>query len=130
MRQLPRRNPMKKLIITSLAAAALCTAAGAAFADADCQAGSAWGYKEGCGGPSYGPAYGDANSGWPPAVQPQPYAYSAPQPYYDSRVYPPVVSVGPQYPYATRRLHPSRRDRDGDGVPNWRDRYPDDPTRW
>jgi hypothetical protein len=42
----------------------------------------------------------------------------------------PVPQVYPQYPdgrpaYAQR----SRRDRDGDGVENRRDRYPDDPRR-
>jgi hypothetical protein len=27
------------------------------------------------------------------------------------------------------QLDPLRRDRDGDGIPDWRDRFPHDPTR-
>lgn len=119
---------MKKLMLSSLAALALCASSGAALADAECQAGSAWGYKEGCGGPSpgtpqaYPPYYvpQPGNSGWPPAQQAYPYGY-------DNRAYGPQAA--PAYPYAPA-ARANRRDRDGDGVSNRRDRFPDDPSRW
>lgn len=121
---------MKKLMLSSLAAVALCASSGAALADAECQAGSAWGYKEGCGGPSpgtpqaYPPYYVPApgNSGWPAAQQAYPYAYG-----YENRGYAPQAA--PAYPYAPA-ARANRRDRDGDGVSNRRDRFPDDPSRW
>jgi hypothetical protein len=116
---------MNKMILSTLACAALCGLAGPAMADAECQAGSAYGYKPGCGGPSFG---GQEYN--PPTIlqntpPQQPYAN---QPYY----YPPVANARPHYPYVVPNapvFQPSRRDRDGDGVVNWRDRHPDDPYR-
>jgi hypothetical protein len=117
---LPKELPMRKLMLSVFAVASF--AAGAAFAqsgDAESQAGSAWRSN-----PIYGPAPGSpehyGNSGWPPAEQ---------QPYYDSRSrrYVPYGNrSAPAYPH----FQPSRGDRDGDGVRNRRDRYPDDPRRW
>jgi hypothetical protein len=114
---------MKKLAISL--AAVLALSAGAALADADSQAGSAWNNN-----PNYGPVPGSAeyygNSGWPPVqqVQPNPYA---------NRYYAPQYNANPAYPYNRRNNYAARatpRDRDGDGVANRMDRYPDDPSRW
>lgn len=124
---------MNKLMLSSLAALALCASGGAALADAECQAGSAWGYKEGCGGPSpgtpqaYPPYYVPApgsNTGWPPAQAGDPYGYAYG---YGNRAYRPQAA--PAYPYAAP-ARANRRDRDRDGVSNRRDRFPDDPSRW
>lgn len=111
---------MKKLMLSVLAIAALST--GAAWAQdggAEAQAGSAWRQK-----PDYGPAPGTpeyyGNSGWPPAQQIYPYGYG-------DRAQAPRAA--PAYPYVPL-ARASRRDRDGDGVRNSRDRYPDDPRRW
>ncbi len=115
---------MRKLMLALLAVASL--QAGAVFAqDAESGAGGAWRTTPNPnlvpGTPEY---YG--NSGWPPAPQPaQPNSYG----YYDHRGYPVPYAYGapaPAHPY----LRPRRGDRDGDGVPNRRDRYPDDPNRW
>jgi len=110
---------MRKLMLSMIAVASL--AAGSVFAqDAGTLAGSAWSapnpqvYGPVPGSPDY---YG--NSGWPP--QPQPYVY-------DNRAYVPYTYRNnvPAYPY----VRPRRGDRDGDGIPNRRDRYPDDPYRY
>jgi hypothetical protein len=110
---------MKKLIYAAAAIAAL-VAAGPSFAQsAECQAGSAWGAQPGCDSASMPPSvYG--NSGWPPAGAGYTYPY--------------LAQALPQFvtPYAysvprSQRVYPSRRDRDGDGVRNSQDRYPDDP---
>jgi len=122
---------MPKIVLSALAAAALCIT-GSAFAQdggAECQAGSAWGPKPGCGaGPSPGAAnpYADRNA-WvvPQAVSPYPElpqeAYA-----YRNRVYGANV-----YPENTRSYYRHRHgrsaDRDGDGVADRHDRYPDDP---
>ncbi len=113
---------MKKLMLSVLAIAALST--GAAFAQdggAEAQAGSAWRQN-----PAYGPAPGTpeyyGNSGWPPAEQIYPYGYR-----YGNRAYAPQAA--PAYPYVPP-ARATRRDRDGDGVRNSRDRHPDDPRRW
>lgn len=112
---------MRLLALSLLAAASFAGAGGALAQDggAECQAGSAWGSKPGCGaGPSGGP-YGAPGSGryvapaYPPLGAYGPYAY-------DRYTY-----ARPAYPY----LRPHRRDRDGDGVRNSRDRYPDNPYR-
>jgi len=114
---------MRKLVLALLAVAGLY--AGAVFAqDAESLAGGAWRTTPNPnlvpGTPEY---YG--NSGWPPAPPQQPqYPY-----YYGNRGYPVPYAYGapaPAYPY----LRPRRGDRDGDGVPNRRDRYPGDPSRW
>jgi hypothetical protein len=113
---------MRKLMLIVLAVASL--EAGAAFAqDAESGAGGAWRVTPNPnlipGTPEY---YG--NSGWPPAPPQQPQSS-----YYGDRVYPAPNARGnpaPAYPY----LRPRRGDRDGDGVPNQRDRHPDDPSRW
>lgn len=135
---------MKKLVLSTFAAVALGAFSGAVLADAECQAGSAWGYKEGCGGPSPGTPQGHPpyyvpppgnNSGWPPVQPGDPYGYAYG---YGNRAY--VSQAAPAYPYApparaNRRDRGgdgayNRRDRDGDGVSNRRDRFPDDPRRW
>lgn len=114
----------KTLIVSALALAAL-GSTGAAFADAECQAGSAYGYKPGCGGPtdSSGRSIPDPRYGDPRAPQ-----------YDTGRYYPWLFSDGRYYaPHAavvTPRYAPTRRDRDGDGVRNSRDRWPDDTRRW
>ena len=112
---------MRKLLLSVFAVASL--AAGSAFAqsgDAESQAGSAWRTN-----PDYGPIPGTpeyyGNSGWPPLEQPQ-YRYDN-----RGRAYAPYAYRGEP---AHRQLQPSRRDRDGDGVRNSRDRYPDNPRRW
>jgi hypothetical protein len=122
---------MQKILLSALAAAALCAAGGAVAQDggAECQAGSAWGPKPGCGaGPSTGAAnpYADQRA-WivPQAVAPTtvgpPEAYA-----YGNRLYGPnVYPETPRPDYRHRRG--GHRDRDGDGVPDRYDRYPDDP---
>ena len=129
---------MKNLILSTFAGAAICMGAGSALADAECQAGSAWGYKPGCGGPTVGGQ--DVNvwsplpqsqqqaqaQGWSTAPQ-QPYAYGQ-RPRYDG--YPSMANAPSHYPYVAPTLNPTRRDRDGDGVQNRHDRRPDDPSRW
>ena len=47
-------------------------------------------------------------------------------PYYGSTGV--VIQQGYGYPYGT--YGGNRRDRDGDGVPNWRDTRPDNPRRY
>ena len=132
---------MKKLICSlAVLAGAM---AGPALANEDCQAGSAWGVKEGCGGPSFG---GPAVTPLPPGAVPaapngDPYAYRR----YGNV---PYVAGVPQYPYQgryeqypdrgrydqgryeRRQPNPTRGDRDGDGIANRVDRYPNDPSRW
>jgi hypothetical protein len=127
---------MKKLIVSLAALAALGTGAAFAQGSADCQAGSAWGNNCTLGNPAT-PIAG--NSGWQP-----PWGYDpANQGYYDV---PPVVAQSfpglaygyPQYSDGTQvwtdprtgrqySIRPRANDRDGDGVRNNRDRYPDDP---
>jgi len=118
---------MKKLMLSALAVASL--TAGAAFAQsADELAGSAWRapvYNGPVGAAEY---YG--NSGWPPAQQ-QPYVYGSRYyaPYAAAPAYPYVpYAAAPAYPYTPYAR--TRSDRDGDGIPNRRDRYPDDPSRY
>jgi hypothetical protein len=133
---------MKKLMLSLVAAAAM-GAGGAAFAqDAECQAGAAWGPKPGCGDPTAAPPNSTV---WPqgsPYYDPRHDPRSAQDPrhaydprygyydprlgYYDPRVYSPAPRVLPLYPNVAQ---PSRRDRDGDGVRNRYDRWPDDPRR-
>lgn len=116
---------MNKLIPSVLAAAALAVGASAFAQTAECQRGIDIGlYPDSCGnqsssprdpwGRSYG-VYPNGVYGHPAAVLSQifgsnayPYAYGVP----------PVVA--PQY-------NVTRRDRDGDGVRNRDDRYPNDP---
>jgi hypothetical protein len=115
---------MRKLVLSVFAAAGL--VAGAAFAqggDAQSQAGSAWRTN-----PDYGPVPGTpeyyGNSGFPPAGQPYIYDYRS------GRYVPHAYRSAPAYPYVHPYAQRSRRDRDGDGVRNREDRYPDDPRRW
>jgi hypothetical protein len=126
---------MKKLIYSVAAAAAL-VAGGAWAQGADCQAGSAWGQKPGCGATDAAPPIA-GNSGWTP-----PYYYPE-QAVVPGVAYPPFAQAYPQqvYPYASNgtqvwvdpstgaqySIRPRANDRDGDGVRNNRDRYPDDP---
>ncbi|MBC5765318.1 hypothetical protein [Ramlibacter albus] len=124
---------MNKLIYSVAAVAALF--AGGAWAQADCQAGSAWGTNPGCGPTNAVPPI-VGNSGWTP-----PYYYPE-QAVIPGIAYPQLSQVLPQqvYPYANAThiwvdpstgqqysIRPRRNDRDGDGVRDNRDRYPDDP---
>lgn len=113
---------MRKLMLSVLAVASL--AAGAAFAqsgDAESQAGSAWrSPPDSAWGPAPGTAEYWGNSGFPPREQPYVYDYRS------GRYVPHAYRSGPAYPY----LNPRRGDRDGDGVRNRDDRYPNDPRRW
>lgn len=116
---------MKKLMLSMLAAAAL-SAAGTAMAQdggAECQGAQSSGGRPDCGAGPTGPSYPTA--GVP--VNPPPGTYHAPYAYQDYRdyAYGPQYQVHPAYPHA----RPSRRDRDGDGVPNRSDRFPFDPYR-
>jgi len=114
---------MKKLILSAMTVAAL-TVGGAAFAQdggAECQAGSAWGNNPGCGA-----------SSTPYQASPNPGTYYG-YPYYGqlgALGVPQILADGrlivPQQRFVTPYT-PSRRDRDGDGIRNSRDRYPDDP---
>jgi hypothetical protein len=117
---------MKKLMLSMLAMSAM-AAGGAAFAqqgDAECQAGIAWGAKPGCGDPTAPPAAPpNATVLQGPIAAPH---YDPRFGYYDPRVYGPTSRVRPAEPY----VQPSRRDRDGDGVRNRDDRYPDNPRRY
>jgi hypothetical protein len=114
---------MRKLVLSMIAVASL--AASAAFAqsgDAESQSGSAWRTPPDS---AYGPVPGTpeyyGNSGWPPLEQGPPYRYDN-----RGRAVPYAYRGAPAY----RHLQPTRRDRDGDGVRNSRDRYPDNPRRW
>ena len=113
---------MRKLIV-SLVAAFLSLAAGAAFAQGD---------GTGARGPEYGPVpgtpeyYGNSGGSLGGMTQNEPSPYYRdrngtfiPYGYRDNR---------PAYPYERPRR--GDRDRDGDGVPDRRDRYPDDPRRY
>lgn len=108
---------MKKAFIAAAALAAL-AAGGAAMAQgsAQCQAD-----PDSCSStPSYG--YRGPNVYVQPGVRiaqgARPYAYN--QQYAQPR-----YRQWQRTPYAR-----TRRDHDGDGVPNWRDRYPNDPARY
>lgn len=114
---------MKKLIYVAAAAAAL--VAGGAFAqDAECQRWASCDSARVVVPQVYG------NSGWTPEQiyggNVVPYALG-------SALGGVLLNDGRWIPnnYAYASPYPrTRRDRDGDGVPNWRDRYPDDPRRW
>jgi hypothetical protein len=115
---------MNKLIPSVLAAAALAVGASAFAQSAECQRGIESGvWNNPCGHQSNSPTdpwgrnyglYPNGTYGYPAAVLSQifgsnayPYTYTQPQ-------------VVPQY-------NVTRRDRDGDGVRNRHDRYPNDP---
>lgn len=131
---------MKKLMLSLAAVAAL--ASGGAWAQgADCQAGSAWGTPPGCGNPSDNTLIYGNNSGWPPANgNVYSYGYALPG-VLGALGLPQVINNGSVYTTPDgRRVYVdpntgiayaqnSRRswDRDGDGIANNRDRYPDDP---
>ena len=124
---------MKKLMLSTAIAAVLAAAAPLAMADAESQAGSAW-RNQGQNGPAYGTPEYYGNSGWPPPAEQQaPNAYY-PRGYdqraYDQRAYDQRAYGAYPYGYDNRQYQATRRDRDGDGVRNNRDRYPDDPRRW
>lgn len=118
---------MKKLMCVAAAAAAL--VAGSAFAQsAECQAGSAWGPKPGCDSSGGVPAQVYGNSGWSPDMIYNNNGYGVP--YALGALGGVLLNDGRwvpnNYAYNTPYTR-SRRDRDGDGIPNWQDRYPDDP---
>jgi hypothetical protein len=132
---------MKKLMLSVFAATALGAGLPAIAQDggAECQAGSAWGPKAGCSegrNPPQYPQYQYGEGPWRGHPQQQPYGYDnrvyPQQPYaygnqYGNRAYPQTPQVRPAYPYTPYET--TRRDRDGDGVRNNRDRFPDDPRR-
>ena len=115
---------MKKLVIAALAAAAT-VAGGAAFA----QAAQAPTETVQVPHPEQG-GYIYGNSGWTPA---QIYGGSQNYPYYiGQQVIPQIITgsgalVLPQIAQAVPQYPRTARDRDGDGIRNRRDRYPDDP---
>ena len=128
---------MKKLIYSLAAVAAL--AGGGAWAQgADCQAGAGWGPPPGCGNPSDNTIIYGNNSGWPPANG-NVYSYSLPG-VLGALGLPSVINNGGYYTTPDgRRVYVDPNtgaayaqnsrswDRDGDGISNRRDRYPDDP---
>lgn len=115
---------MRKLVLAALAAASLTAAGGVLAQDggAECQAGSAWGPKPGCGSGPAAPHY--------PYIERPQGAYVIPADPH-SRTYPryaPYAYDGTAKARPARPVQqPHRRDRDGDGVRNNRDRFPDDP---
>jgi hypothetical protein len=118
---------MNKLMHSMFAAAAL-LAAGAVMAQdggAECQGAASSGGRPGCGA---GPTVPYPTAGVP--VTPPPGVYYSPYAYRDYGRY----AYGPQYQHPAQPAYPytrpSRRDRDGDGVPNRNDRYPYDPSRY
>jgi hypothetical protein len=127
---------MKMLMLSVLGAGCLLTGANVALADEDSQAGSAW---------RDSPLVPYGAGRWPPVQQAQPQPrVRAPLAYGDGGAgvpqYAPQYSTAPHYPYTrTVPVAPvapvvpvgprTERDRDGDGVPNRRDAYPDDPAR-
>jgi hypothetical protein len=129
MRVHPAKESHMKRHLYALAAVASLLA-GSAFAQgAECEAGSAWGAKPGCNGAQTQPSQIYGNSGWTPEQ-----AYGG-----NGNLYPYVIGqalgsvvlpdgrVVPRYQQQYQQYPRTRRDRDGDGVPNWNDRYPDDP---
>ncbi|MBG9388211.1 hypothetical protein [Caenimonas aquaedulcis] len=111
---------MKKLLLAVVAVASL--SAVAAFADAADQAGSAWNNHPLGAAPGVAPNWDPQNTA---DSQAQGYGYG----YWGNRYYNERNRVAPAYPY-TREGRAARRDRDGDGVPNAQDRYPDNSRRW
>jgi hypothetical protein len=125
---------MKKLILCAALAAAAGGLGTAAWADgADCQAGNAYGAKPGCSGPDYGPTTREGimgNSGMimPPQRDEAYYGRSAPDyPYFRSEA--DRQAWERQRWERAHRRDVTRHDRDGDGVRNRDDRYPDNPYR-
>jgi hypothetical protein len=125
---------MQKFMLSALAGCALCLSGAIHAQDggAECQAGSAWGPKPGCGaGPSPGTAnpYADQRA-W---IVPQDSQATAAAPYaaygYGNRAYGPNAHdrENPRFYERHERGRRANRDRDGDGVPDRYDRYPDDP---
>ena len=112
---------MKKLILVLAGAAAL--AGGTAFAQATSP--DFTGVQPGVTHPEYPQAYG--NSGWTPDKA---YGYNNGYPYNRGQL-PYILSDGrlvvPQVPQYVTPYARTNRDRDGDGIRNSRDRYPDDP---
>ena len=114
---------MKKLLHAMFATAVL-SVTGVAMAQdggAECQGAASSGGRPGCGA---GPTVPYPTAGVP--ITPPPGVYHDPYGYRDGSYWPQYrAQARPAYPYA----QPSRRDRDGDGVPNRSDRYPDNPYR-
>ena len=143
---------IKRLMLSMVAVASL--AGGAAFAQdggAECQAGSAYGNRcgvnpgdrgvwnqvpYGYGTPQYpinnsgGPVVGYGNNGYSGILGAVIGSVLGGSQVYDHNNYPyGQGQVYQQYPYGQvyPQYQPNRRDRDGDGVRNRDDRYPDDP---
>ena len=140
MRETALESIMKKLML-SLAALAALSLSGGAWADAECQAGSAYGTKPGCGpvdAPgSVPPAWGATPP--PPNTTAVPQGHSGAPGYYPPGYYPPAAAIVlPQilqsapapYVYVDPRTgiayaqNDGREylDRDRDGIPDYRDR--------
>jgi hypothetical protein len=111
---------MKKLIIAAtIAAGTLGT--GAVFAQAD-HTGTQPGYVN----PQYGPqVYG--NSGWTPDRAYGGNVYVVPNIIGQAQILSDGRFVVPGALYGYSQYERTNRDRDGDGIRNNRDRYPDDP---
>lgn len=111
---------MKKLMFALIAVAGL--SAGAAFADEQDQAGSAWNNHPLGSVPGIAP-------NWDPQATAESQAQGN-HGYWGNRYYNERNRAAPHYPYTRDDSRAARRDRDGDGVPNAQDRYPDNPRRW
>jgi hypothetical protein len=146
MRSFRKGVIMKKLILAGTAAVAMLAGMPVAMADAECQAGSAWGAKPGCdsagANPYVVPNTVYNNSGGP-TVYSYPYALGAVPlalaqmqnitlpdgrlALLDPRTGQ-IVNNGTWNDRDGDGVRDSRdTDRDGDGVKNYRDRWPDDP---
>lgn len=111
----------------SILAASVLAASGTVPAQdggAECQGAASSGGGPGCGAGPSGVPYPNAPTAGVP-VTPQAGTYPTPYGYRDF-AYGPQRQAYPVYPIT----RPSRRDRDGDGVPNRGDRYPHDPYRY
>ena len=113
---------MNKLIFSTLAAGMLASG-GAAFAQASGYDAAHSENTPTCGR-VFGTPYHTCAGGTPPT---EAQVYVAPDPR-GNRAFAPRYDNAPAYPYVVPDRR-TRRDRDGDGVDNRSDRYPDDPNR-
>lgn len=118
---------MKKLIHCAVAAAMLAAGGAAMAQSAECNAGSAWGVNPGCGS-SNATHQASPYGGWVDTtrggvIPNQSYGYG----YGLYGALPQVIAQGLALPQVVAPYERTRRDRDGDGIRNNRDRYPDDP---
>ena len=109
---------MKHFILSALAVAAMASSGAVLAQGAEGQAGSAW------EGWQVVPGYGAVP---PPERTTDPWGRPLYR-RYGSTPYAAPYSNVPAYPYGVPDTR-TRRDRDGDSVPNRTDRFPDDPSR-